>query len=651
MTTDARRFLSILALPLTLGCGGAQPDADGGAPRDVGSSRDGFATDGLVPPEDICRSASSLDIFDDHGRLDPARYRALALAFASAEAVDYRFGSDATAYHPTPEDFPTVYKPDDHEFRHPPDHPSSTYQIGGPWELDPGGYNSSAGQVLFVPDAPADLGVFGVAFLDVSQNVVSERPERPWYYPADPRDVGLTYESSLAMHGGTLGRPVALARARTTDEWTQDAIVAFDDGFLMSTGTHSSGGNSNVSAQLPAGLVPTAIALTTNNELALVTVWDTIHLRGGLAVISLAGPATPGFWGDWNQLYPGLHSYGLFGFMKVLGVVELPGMVAPIAVSAAADIRWPMIGAPDPSELDLSDPATRARFASGDLRERYARAGYAVVLSRSERRVAFVDLQPLFQSIVDGYFTTAERFAATRRMGQGAGEWPPTFEEAPDARPIVIATRDFEGCPSAVATSVNVFRPYNFVGGDPDHLAYVPETYTSDVLVGTEDGTVHVFSVTGLRDERAASDAGITEVRQVPVGRNPTSIEPLGLSYHADDHPVDIMVVSRGDRRVELFHGDPDSGAFTPWKTLRDSRLIDPVTVHDVTCAGNLVPLIAVSDYGGRQLLNYRYDTIHMPFYGDQTFGVGPDGMSEFECGGFYPLPGGALFSSSTNEP
>lgn len=600
---------------------------------------------------EICRSASALDIFDDAGAIDPARYRAAAAAIASTDGVGLRLGAAASAYHAEPQDLPEVYQPPSQEFMHP-GQPSSTYQVGGPWQPDPGGFNSTAGQVLFVPDDPAQLGVWGVQFLEVAHNVVAQAPEKPWYYYGDDaRDLALRDDALPAALGAPLARPVALARAKTTDQWTQNAVVAFDDGLLITTGTHASGASSTVWTRLPEGLVPTSIALTPNNELALVTVWDPDQIRGGLAVVALAGPEDPGWWGDWNQLYPGLHSYGLFGFIKVLGVVWLPELTAPTAVATSVDVRWPMIGAPQPGSLNLADAGTRARFREGDLQERYARAGFAVVMSRPEQVVAFVDLEPLLTSLAAALFGDDQAFAATRDYGDGPGQWPPTFAEAPASAPTIVATRRFETCPSAVAATVNVFRPENYTGGNPDRFAYVPATYRTDALVGTEDGQVHVFSVGGLRDSRAADPAEIEIVQTLATGRNPTSIFALGLSSFGFEHPVDWGVVSRGDRRVDLFRGDPTSGELSPWKSLEDRALLDPVHAEDLTWFGNHVPLFAIADHGGRQLVNYRYDTITLHFFGGQTFGMGPDGQAEFERGGVYALPGAPIASSATNVP
>lgn len=646
----ARPTLTILGLAawLTIGFGCA---GEGSTPPPPSDPDGGPITQ---PPDEsaICRSGSALDIFDDSGRVDPTRYRAMAAAFATAPAVGFRFGHDAARYHTTPETFAEVWAPEDHEFSHGTNQPKSTWQVGGPFQTDPGGYNTTAGQVLHIPDNPAASGVDAVQFIEVASNVVSEKPQLCWTGGPSAVDPSTTEKEVVAAHGGPLTGAVAIARPMTTDVFTQDAVVAFQDGFLLTTGTHASGGNSNVFTKLPPGLTPTAVALTTNSELALVTVWDTEAVRGGVAVVALGGPQNPGFWGDWNHIYPGLHNGGLFGFIKVLGVVWIPGMTAPIAVSAAADIRWPMIGAPSPNTLDLADEATRQRFATGgDLQVRKAEAGFAVVLSRAEKKVAFVDLQPIFRMINDNYFGSREAFDKTQTFGQAPDQWPYSFDVHPEASPVVVKVVAFDGCPTAVATTVNVFRPVNYVEPKDDRHKYVSASFGAHALVGTEDGALHIFNVGGLRDDSAADAAAIKEVSSIVVGKNPTSIVPLGLSEAAFGFPVDYAVVSRGDRRIDLLHGDKESSALTPWKTLQDSRLVDPISVADVTWFGNYVPLIEVADYGGKQVVGYRYDALKLAFFKDLTVGLGPNGNDPFECGGVYKVAGAPLFTSNTNVP
>jgi hypothetical protein len=214
-----------------------------------------------------------------------------------------------------------------------------------------------------------------------------------------------------------------------------------------------------------------------------------------------------------------------------------------------------------------------------------------------------------------------------------------------------VRVLELEQCPSAVSTTIHVFTPHNFVDPNDDRYARVAPTFNAHALVATEDGTLHVFDVGGLKDDTPAHPESIREVNKVVVGKNPTSIVPFGRTSKQFGDPVDYAVVSRGDRRVTLFHGNARSSELTRWKSLEDSRLVDPITVEDVTWFGNYVPLIEVADFAGRQLVAYRYDKAKLAFYDDREIGLGPSENDSFECGGAYPTPGGALFASSTNVP
>ena len=89
--------------------------------------------------------------------------------------------------------------------------------------------------------------------------------------------------------------------------------------------------------------MPTAIAVSNSSEFAFITVWDTVNLRGEIAVVALAGlcdgctPSNPGayeWWGEWRGVYPGLPNLGNVAYMKVLGYVPLPAdMKAPTEIS------------------------------------------------------------------------------------------------------------------------------------------------------------------------------------------------------------------------------------------------------------------------------------------------------------------------------
>jgi hypothetical protein len=59
--------------------------------------------------------------------------------------------------------------------------------------------------------------------------------------------------------------------------------------------------------------------------------------------------------------------------------------------------------------------------------------------------------------------------------------------------------------------------------------------------------------------------------------------------------------------------------------------------------------LISVTDFKGRQLLNYRYSQLVWATQGGQKFGMGAEGKDKFECGGTLDFPGEPFCISASN--
>ena len=85
----------------------------------------------------------------------------------------------------------------------------------------------------------------------------------------------------------------------------------------------------------PTTKFPPRIAITTSNELALVTVWDTTTKKGQLAVIALEGKYIP--FHTWP--YMGMPNQGSWSAFKLLGYVDLP-MATPTSVAATSNGWW-----------------------------------------------------------------------------------------------------------------------------------------------------------------------------------------------------------------------------------------------------------------------------------------------------------------------
>lgn len=222
-------------------------------------------------------------------------------------------------------------------------------------------------------------------------------------------------------------------------------FLAFANGVIGAVGTgndpYTSEGFPYPHTRLPGGRIPTAMAVTQNNEFVLVTVWNTSEKKGQLAVIAVLGHQNA----QERRFYWGLAGgWPTVRGLKLLGFVDLP-FAAPLAVDAAVDIALGNTrGHGDNVHDDLSVAAVRERWWNaprnpGDWGKRTARFGYAIVSSRAEDKVAIVNLRPLLDYYRKMYLTTPERFLQTTQVGPGRNRWPFTFEEAPEQKPRVVA--------------------------------------------------------------------------------------------------------------------------------------------------------------------------------------------------------------------
>src|SRR5215472_13312976 len=114
------------------------------------------------------------------------------------------------------------------------------------------------------------------------------------------------------------------------------------------------------------------------------------------------------------------------------------------------------------------------------------------------------------------------------------------------------------------------------------------------------------------------------------VGKNPTS-----MAHHVNvglgNSNTELWVVSRGEQKVQLV----DMKRLRIIKTLQDSRIVDPITVDETQQNPLLTSVITLTDYSGKQVMNYRYAPITLqggnkPLY----IGIGRSGTDLFEFGG-----------------
>ncbi|MCU0676962.1 MAG: hypothetical protein MUE69_29765, partial [Myxococcota bacterium] len=414
----------------------------------------------------------------------------------------------------------------------------------------------------------------------------------------------------MAERDPTLPLP-PIATARGEQQTSVTGFLAFQNGLITVAGT----GNDTYTSisdrpyptvRLPEGMVPTALASTPGNEFVLATVWDVPNRRGGVAVI-VAGP------GDEPATVPdgfGTHSWPTVLELKYLGFVELP-FAAPMAISVTHSAAMDNLRGTRVVEDGalLSTQAQRDLYReipwndASDLRYRnVAQAGFALISSRAENRVAVVDLRRLFQFYRSMYLTTPANWEATREGNQGPGprQWPYTFEGEPSQVPEVLGVFEVPQ-PTAVyasqrATGTNVRAPD---GNESAGYGYG--------LVASLDGTVRMFDLTSVGDPTQIASLPATPRTTVTVGPNPTQItSPLDGDGRTDD----LFVVARGGRAIHVF-----DYRLRPIDVLRDGRMVDPVYVtlgSNGAGFGGSGPdfatnarVLTVLDHRGQQVVDY----------------------------------------------
>ena len=598
------------------------------------------------------------DVVDADGRIVAAEYVAMAGHMGDATGIAYLYGTASTV---ADAGLPTWYKRPDHTW--PGKFVSRTWQVGdylpdGHWKgtgFAAGPFASSIAHAVWLPDEPKrHIGVSDVMAYGVANNAISIKPEFPWWSEGKGLD-----ELSLQQwkhEGRDVTYPVAAARGDGRPGWSVQTVVVFRSGFVAGAGSNTA--SNRASCQLAPGKVPTAIALTPGNEFALVPVWDLRAQRGEVAVIALTGlsedgtlekpnasPGPDGWWGEWRQAYPGLPNLGNFAYMKLLGYVPLPdGLRAPTGISATTgQDRYlgylPAGGRDMPANFDLSLASDRFTLGhdtdpvKGRARA-FAKGGVAIVVGKSERVAALIDLKPLIAYYRHMYFGSQADFERTRDIGDGKGQWPHTFAQVPQQAPVVsTGLLRLKGRPSAVLAN-----PFD----------------ARRAWLATEDGTLHIVDLPSAK-----------VVGRLNVGRHPTSIRPVkekaGRSTPSTrlypDISREVIVTVRGERALKWVRMGADGASARIVRSLQDSRLKDPIAAEDVDNQGTELYLVSVADYAGRALRNYLYGPIVMwrwqygPAKGPNGMGLGPKGTDPFEYAGGLTLPGRVFDVHSSNIP
>jgi hypothetical protein len=520
----------------------------------------------------------------------------------SVGGMSRRFGPESG---PPKEKPPLLFQPPDRPCPPARNNGGMPYQVGGPPTPQAGDFSSTQAQVLYAGDGGP--GVDRVLLLEMQNNCFSEKPEAPWWGGFRPEPAVFEWRKK----GASPAAPLAIARGLAA--WSNHAILLYGNGWVTTAGTATSQSTHPV-LKLPAGKIPTALAVTPRNELALVTVIDAKDRKAQLGVIALEACA-PNFAHDWHQRYPMVPNQGSFSDLKLLGFIDLPLKSASGVGASTNHVPGRLSGrdgnAAMASQVNLDDPGTREGVAKNFV----SGSGYAVVISREEGKAVFVDLQPLLSGVRDAY--AARDFARPE-------SWPPPFEKKPEWTPVVVAEVDVPKPSSILARAAGGEHNRTFIGG--------------------EEGEIRSFAVGGLGTDAAAKAEDVKPAGTLAVGKNPVWMAVKGAAGGPD---CGFIVVSRGERALQWVSFGPAGGKIT--RELRDRRMIDPVYCEIADTHGIETQLVTVADFKGRKIINYRCSPVVFATNGGARYGCGPKGTDEFECGGVLPIPGFPLAVCGTN--
>jgi hypothetical protein len=608
---------------LAAACGGGDaPSGGGGAAPDTSAT----GTGGGAPANGPFAACGGAIVDPVTGAVNAAEYLRQAHLWDRA-TIDCRLGPKFADLNPGNTDArPTAYEPEhqtaDGSYLCP------THELSGTCSGNCD-YGSTSGQVLYAPDEAKGTGVDRIQNYAYEKGVICESLQSGGWLGGPHPDPGLTTWAQA------LARPVLLPNGFSQTEFveTNAGIMIFPDGLVGATGNQTSG-DTKPYFQLPPGKVPTAVAVSTYNEFAFVTIWDTDAVMAQVAVFALRADKPEAF----SVPYFALPNEAGFSAIHLLGYIDLPDLKTPTAIAVSGDNgNTPGGHVPgfefgnqnDPTQNIMTSQMARDGLSREDYERRVPMAGQMIIASRWENKVTFLDLRPLAQFIRSVYFGPDD---AKRLSAAAKDVWPFTFETNPEAKPVVVTT--------LTVASPTVVRINNQGDGNGKGLQKPLKAW-----VGNLDGEVRIYDISSFAFDaaRPIPAGSVVEIGKVQAGRNLTSMTRQGNGQ--------VLVASRGDRRVDWVGIDgADPTALKVLRTLVDSRFDDPVVVD----ASDRGPVVTIGDFTGKKLLNYRVgrteDNGGKP---PADFGCGKDGADadckDFEFGGKLDLPGTPFFVGTTN--
>ena len=496
---------------------------------------------------------------------------------------DYFFGPHYSYYHPTPESLPTLPQ------RGVDGWDGTVCGTSGCYPPQPHhDWYAQAGQLLYMADVADDYGAANASNGDMWCVDGADPPwcfdyrleyEPPYHYRNNPTP-------ELETWGNPQTKPTAVARPRGITGVT--GFMAFKNGLV---GTVSN--RMNEYEQFPpetrypivtldAGKVPMAMCTTLASEFILVAVWDTVEHKGQVAVIAVKGRICAQEGAEEAKYLYGFPHWPNITGLKLLGYIDLP-FDAPMSISESSDPGMRMNGRGDTTNVgfDLNSQAERDTWYdwSGHHYKRTARAGYTVVSSRAENKVAFIDMAPLYQYYRTMYFTTQANYDETK-----TGDWPYTFGQVPAQMPVVTQTLDITQPTAVTAGFAKGMTRVGWGWRDPD----IMKDYT---YVTTMDGNLHMYT----------GQSNPSFYQTVAIGKNPTWIDCGFAAWKQND----LIITCRGDRKIQFVHADG-----TILAEMRDSRIQDPVMAEGSKNGRycETKTFVHVMDFWGKKVFTHVHD-------------------------------------------
>lgn len=506
---------------------------------------------------------------------------------------------------------------------------ANPYNVGEP-NGDPTDYWSTSGQVAYVPDNAAVIGIDRVQLFAHYTGVFKTSPIGDWP-SGDWRPDPYLKDGRYAK----AGQPVATVR--NYGMLSNEALAITTGGALIALGTQTSRSSNEYPLpflQFPATKKLLSIALSTMNEFAFIGLQDSVTGKGQIAVVALEGRHLP--FHTWPYL--GLANQGVWSDFVLMGYIDL-SFSSPDSISAATNGRWEGPSQTDSkvlSQINLEAKSQRDQIYYEGNEPGWmmlvATAGYLIVGSKTDGKAEIWNLEPLMKYVRESWLLS---FPVTKDK-RAAGVWPLPIGPTTSHRPKLAITLTLARVTAVLA------------GGSIDRWS---QDYHK-AHVAQEDGTISIINTSQLMKRWPWEKSGALAVAgKFQIGKNPVQLLParwgdsavplIPINSQPDPKNNYFWAVCRGDRRLELVVTFDGKGQ--THRILTDPILKDPVAA----CVADRANIITVCDFAGKQIVSFRKGSLKG--YLGPIYPVGNTATDWVELSGAMPILGHPFSISASN--